>query len=48
MSEDCEVYALKEVYLKHVDSAVKRAYITEIEFLQQLNNVPEVVTLHCL
>ena len=36
ISESCELYALKEIYLKHLDSAVKRACITEINFLKQL------------
>ena len=48
MNEDCEIFALKEVYLKHVDDAVKKAYVTEINFLKRLKNVPEVITLHFL
>lgn len=48
ISEDFEIFALKEVYLKHLDNAVKRAYITEINFLKMLKNVPEVATLHFL
>ena len=46
ISENCEMYAVKEVYLKHVDDAVKNAYVTEINFLKRLKNFPEVVTLH--
>ena len=48
VSEDFEIFALKEVYLKHLDNAVKRAYVTEINFLKLLKNVPEVATLHFL
>ena len=46
IDEDFQTFALKEVYLKHLDNAVKKAYVTEVQFLKQLKNVPEVVTLH--
>ncbi|CAI8048691.1 Serine/threonine-protein kinase mph1 [Geodia barretti] len=46
VNEDFEIFALKEVYLKHLDEAVKRAYATEMNFLKLLRNVPEVATLH--
>ena len=48
VSEDFKIFALKEVYLKHLDNAVKRAYVTDINFLKLLENVPEVATLHFL
>ena len=44
--EDFQTYALKEVYLKHVDPAIKHAYINEIKLLNKLNNKPEIITLH--
>ena len=44
VSKDFEIFALKEVYLKH--NAVNMAYIlTEINFQKLLKNVPEVATL---
>ena len=44
VSKDFEIFALKEVYLKH--NAVNMAYIlTEMNFQKLLKNVPEVATL---
>lgn len=44
--EDLQTYALKEVYLKHVDPAIKQAYVNEIRLLNKLSNKPEIITLH--
>ena len=45
VSEDFEIFALKEVYLKH--NAVKRAYIlTEMNFQKLLKNVRKL-PLYC-
>ena len=43
---DHQMYALKEVYVKHVDPAIKTAYINEIKLLKKLANKPEIITLH--
>lgn len=44
--EDFQTYALKEVYLKHVDPAIKSAYINEIKLLKKLSDKPEIITLN--
>ena len=46
IGEDWQMYALKEVYLKHVDPAVKSAYVNEIRLLSRLRDKPEIITLH--
>ena len=43
---DYQTYALKEVYLKHVDRDIKNAYINEIRLLKKLSDKPEIVSLH--
>ena len=35
VSEDFEIFALKEVYLKHLDIAVKRAYVRDSDKLSE-------------
>ena len=42
------MFALKEVYLKNVESAVMNAYVTEIKFLQKLKDNEEIITLYDL
>ena len=44
--DDYKVYALKEVYTKGVDSAVKKAYINEIQLLKNLKGQQEIITLY--
>ena len=44
--EDFQTYALKEVYLKYVDPAIKQAYVNEIKLLNKLTSKPEIITLH--
>jgi len=46
VGEDYQVYALKEVYIRHVDPAIKTAYINEIKLLNRLRDKPEIITLH--
>ena len=46
LGEDYQIYALKEVYMKHVDPAIKTAYINEIKLLNKLREKPEIITLH--
>jgi serine/threonine protein kinase len=43
---DYQTYALKEVYLKHIDPDIKSAYINEIRLLKRLSDKPEIVTLY--
>ena len=45
-AEDYQTYALKEVYLKHVDPAIISAYTNEIRLLNKLQGKPEIITLH--
>lgn len=46
ISEDYRIYALKEVYLKHVDPAIMKAYVNEIRLLKKLQEKPEIITLY--
>ena len=43
---DYQTYALKEVYLKHVDQDIRKAYINEIRLLKKLSDKPEIITLY--
>ena len=43
---DYQTYALKEVYLKHVDQEIRNAYINEIRLLKKLSDKPEIITLY--
>ena len=46
ISNDGNVYALKEVYMKHSVPQIKAAYINEIKLLRKLKGKPEIITLH--
>ena len=46
LGEDYQIYALKEVYMRHVDPGIKTAYINEIKLLNKLREKPEIITLH--
>ena len=46
LNGDYQAYALKEVYIKHTDPAIKQAYINEIKLLKKLRGKPEIITLH--
>ena len=46
LGEDYQIYALKEVYMRHVDPAIKTAYINEIKLLNKLRDKPEIITLY--
>ena len=45
-TNDGNVYALKEVYMKHSVPQIKAAYINEIKLLRKLKGKPEIITLH--
>lgn len=46
VDEDFKTYALKEVYVKHVDPAIKMAYVNEIKLLKKLRDKPGIITLY--
>ena len=46
IGEDYQTYVLKEVYIKHVDPAIKKAYVNEIKLLNRLREKPEIIMLH--
>lgn len=46
LGDDHKIYAVKEVYMKHVDPAVKKAYVNEVKLLTKLRDRPEIVTLY--
>ena len=45
MSEDAQLYALKEVYIKNAPNEIKSAYINEVKLLKKLKGQPEIITL---
>ena len=44
--DDEQSYALKEVYMKNLDRAVKMAYVNEIKLLRKLKGHSEIITLY--
>ncbi len=46
IGEDFQIYALKEVYIKHVDPVIKEVFINEIKLLKRLSIRREIITLH--
>ena len=46
LGKDLQPYALKEVYMKHLDDVIKNAYLNEIRLLKRLRGKPEIITLH--
>lgn len=46
VGENYQTYALKEVYIKHVDPAIKEAYVNEIKLLKRLSGKEEIITLY--
>ena len=46
LGEDGNIYAIKEVYVKHALPEIKTAYVNEIKLLNKLQDKPGIITLH--
>ena len=46
LGEDRNIYAIKEVYIKHALPEIKTAYVNEIKLLNKLRDKPGIITLH--
>ena len=46
LSDDGNIYALKEIYMKGSPTEIKAAYINEIKLLKKLKGQPQIITLH--
>ena len=45
MSEEAQLFALKEVYIRDAHPEIKSAYINEVKLLKKLRGRPEIITL---
>ena len=46
LGEDGNIYAIKEVYIKHAPPEIKTAYVNEIKLLKKLRDKPGIITLY--
>ena len=48
LSEENDLYALKEVYMQHLDPVIQRSFFEEVQLLKQLQGKQEIIRLHDL